>query len=155
MNETNPNSNLGPAGRLMRLGEKLLSIMIEAGRTRAELVAVEFAIERARLVRLLILGLVFGATGLLGLAFASFWIIVFFWDSYRLTAIGCIAVLYGAIASIMLLLIYRMLNAGTLAFANTLDTLQQDYAAIQARLRRTRSNDVSDIVESISPRDRS
>ena len=147
----------GPAERLLRLGERLLSLLVEAGRTRAELLAVEFAIEKVRLVQLIAMGLVFGICVLLGLAFASVLVIACFWDTHRLAAIAAVTAFYAVVAITLAVTIMRRLQDGPPPFVNTLDTLQRDYTAMQERLRRAKSDDpdgddeIADIQQSPLP----
>jgi uncharacterized membrane protein YqjE len=83
-----------PAGglraALARAGESALGLL----RTRAELAGVELVEERERLVlRLALLiagGVVLAFSGL----FVGVFVIALLWDSYRLTAIAAVAVLY-------------------------------------------------------------
>jgi uncharacterized membrane protein YqjE len=131
----------GPAERLLRLGERLLSLLVEAGRTRAELLAVEFAVEKVRLVQFIAMGLIFSLCLLLGLTFASMLIIVCFWDTHRLAAIAAVTAFYAVVAIIMASMMMRRLKDGPPPFVNTLDTLHRDYTAMQKRLRRAKSSD--------------
>jgi uncharacterized membrane protein YqjE len=124
----------GPAERLLHLGRNLLSLLVEAGRTRLELLAVEVAAERERLIEMLALGLAFGVAVLLGLAFASFLIIACFWDTHRLAAIAAVSLVYGLIAVAAALRLRRLLRRTTTPFANTRDTLERDIAALRSRL---------------------
>jgi uncharacterized membrane protein YqjE len=132
-------SGSGPAERLLRLGERLLSLLVEAGRTRAELVAVEFAVEKLRLVQFLAMGIVFAVCALLGLAFGSMLIIACFWDTHRLAAIAVVALVYAVIALVMAIIMMRRLNGDPPPFVHSLDTFRRDYAAMQERLRRAKS----------------
>jgi uncharacterized membrane protein YqjE len=132
-------SGSGPAERLLRLGERLLSLLVEAGRTRAELVAVEFAVEKLRLVQFLAMGLIFALCALLGLAFGSMLIIACFWDTHRLVAIALVALVYAVIALFMAIMMMRRLKGGPPAFVHSLDTFRRDYAAMQGRLRRAKA----------------
>ncbi|HVJ41116.1 MAG TPA: phage holin family protein [Dongiaceae bacterium] len=134
----------GPAERLLRLGENLLAIFIEAGRTRIELLTVEFAVERLRVIRMLAMAVVFSIAVLLGLAFASFLVIAFFWDTYRLAAIGGVTIFYAAIAVVMAVLLRRALTTAPAAFANTRDTLERDYLALRTRLRQAQHDATGD-----------
>lgn len=80
---------------------RLAASAVDLVRTRAELAALEF--EEARelakdRVGLLVVGLVCVAMGLLG---ATAFVVVLFWDTYRLTALGLVTAAYllgGAIA---------------------------------------------------------
>jgi uncharacterized membrane protein YqjE len=139
MTDTDRSGVTGPAERLLRLGERLLSLLVEAGRTRAELVAVEFAVEKTRLLQFLAMGLVFCISVLLGLAFASMLVIVYFWDTHRLAAIAVVTIVYAVIAVVMAVMMRRQWTEGAPPFAHTLDTLHRDFTAVQERARRAKS----------------
>ena len=80
----------GLSGALSRLAASAVDLV----RTRAELAAVEFdearELAKDRFV-LLGVGLVCLATGTLG---ASAFVVVYFWDTYRLTALGVVTAAY-------------------------------------------------------------
>ncbi|WP_016856177.1 phage holin family protein [Halomonas smyrnensis] len=84
----------GPAQRLFGAGKRLLGSLVATGETRLRLAVLELEEERARLVTLLLLAGISLLLLLLGLGALTTLIIVAFWDSYRLAAIGgCAAVL--------------------------------------------------------------
>ncbi|WP_136247531.1 phage holin family protein [Halomonas borealis] len=84
----------GPAQRLFGAGKRLLGSLVATGETRLRLAVLELEEERARLISLLLLAGVSLLLLLLGLGALTTLIIVAFWDSYRLIAIGgCAAVL--------------------------------------------------------------
>ena len=68
-----------------------LALLLDVGATRIELAATEFEEERLRLIGLLISTIV--TLLLLGITvlFCATLVIVLFWDSHRLLAIGCVA----------------------------------------------------------------
>lgn len=80
----------GLSGALSRLAASAVDLV----RTRAELAAIEFdeARELAKdRVALLVVGLVCVAMGLIA---ATAFVVVLFWDTYRLTALGLVTVAY-------------------------------------------------------------
>jgi uncharacterized membrane protein YqjE len=83
----------GPAGNLLaslrRAGGTLLALV----ETRLQLFVVEFEEERARLGVLLLIGALAFLCLALGIALVTLFLIVLFWDSHRLEAIGTLAVL--------------------------------------------------------------
>lgn len=144
----------GPAERLLRLGEGLLAILVEAGRTRIELLSVELAAERLRAMRMLVVAVIFSVAMLLGLAFASFLVIAIFWDTHRLAAIGGVTFVYAVAALAAGLWLRHALNTAPVPFANTRDTLERDYLALRDRLRqRQRDDDGAADSGSFRPRD--
>jgi uncharacterized membrane protein YqjE len=132
----------GPAARLWHLAESLLALFLEAGRTRLALLAVEFAAERQRVVEILALGLLFGIALLLGLAFASFLVIAYFWDTHRLAAIAGVSLVYGLIVLVTALRLRHLFAETPMAFPNTRDTLERDFAALRSRMNRQRPDSV-------------
>ena len=94
--------------------------------TRLELLTKEFERERIRVMRLLLIGAVglfFFALGMLTL---TLFVIVIFWDSYRLEAIGAVTLVYLGVA--IGLALYAKGEAGRAArpFASTLAELKKD-----------------------------
>lgn len=81
----------GPAERLFIATKRLLASLARTGETRLRLAVLELEEERARLVGLLLLAGISMVLLLLGLAAALLLIIVLFWDTHRLLAIGVAA----------------------------------------------------------------
>lgn len=122
-----PSAGLGNA--LSQLGASALAML----RTRIELATVEFTEERERAKEMLLLVLSTVLVALLALLFASVFIIAYFWDSYRLTAVGAVTGFYLALAVIFLIrLRQRMLQRHT-PFAATLSQLEEDAEALRRR----------------------
>jgi uncharacterized membrane protein YqjE len=107
---------------LRRLGAVLVAIL----HTRAELLAREFERERMRITRLLILGV--GALFFLGLGALTFtvFIIVLFWDSQRLLAIGLLTLVYFGIAAGLLIYAKGIAAQAARPFAATVAELKKD-----------------------------
>jgi uncharacterized membrane protein YqjE len=105
---------------------RLCAALVATLHTRAELLAREFERERMRVTRLLIIGV--GALFFLALGALTFtmFIIVLFWDSQRLAAIGFLTLIYLGIAAG--LLIYAKGEAARAArpFAATVAELKKD-----------------------------
>jgi len=115
-----PRPPLRPA--LSRLADAGLALL----RTRGELAAVEFAEERERLKRSAItLG-----TALLMVAFAlggaGLWVVVYFWDSGRLTAIAVVSLVYALLAVVLWRLDAARVDADPAPFAATMAELEKD-----------------------------
>jgi uncharacterized membrane protein YqjE len=99
--------------------------------TRLELAAVEFQEDARRLLgylawTLLAVFLAAGSTMLVAL-----FVIVIFWDTYRLPAVAAMAVLFGLGAAVILMKVRSGLNAQAPLFAATLAELRSDVAAIR------------------------
>jgi uncharacterized membrane protein YqjE len=120
-NTTQP-AKPGLLASLRQLGSALAAIL----HTRLELFTREFERERIRVMRLLLIGFVglfFFALGMLTL---TLFVIVIFWDTHRLIAIGAVTALYLGIAAG--LAIYAKGEAGRAArpFASTLAEFKTD-----------------------------
>ena len=114
---------LGNARRLLRL---LLTILS----TRLELLGVEVAEQGARIGALMALGVLALLFSIFAIALFSFGIAVVFWDSYRLTAIFGLALLYALITTVACLMIRARLLDHPAPFAATVAELKADAAAI-------------------------
>jgi len=105
-----------------RIGATLVAM---AG-TRLELAAVEFQEDARRLLGHLAWTLlaVFLAAG--ALLLAALFVIAIFWDTYRLQAVGGMAVLFGALAGIILVKVRASMNAQAPLLSATLAELRND-----------------------------
>lgn len=107
---------------LRRVGSTLSALV----HSRAELFAREFERERTRFARLAL----FAVASLFFLALsvltATLFIIVLFWDSQRLVAIGFLTVLYLAIGVGIALFARHEASRGARPFASTVEQLRQD-----------------------------
>jgi uncharacterized membrane protein YqjE len=105
-----------------RIGATLVAM---AG-TRLELAAVEFQEDARRLLGHLAWTLlaVFLAAG--ALLLAALFVIAVFWDTYRLQAVGGMAVLFGALAAIIVLKVRASMNAEAPLLSATLAELRND-----------------------------
>jgi uncharacterized membrane protein YqjE len=118
-----------------------MSILAAAGRiaatlvamvgTRLELAAVEFQEDARRLLgylawSLLAVFLAAGAVMLLAL-----FVILLFWDSYRLQAVAGMAVLFGLAGAVILMKVRAGLNAQAPLFSATLAELRNDIAYLR------------------------
>jgi uncharacterized membrane protein YqjE len=94
--------------------------------TRLELAAVEFQEDARRLLGHLAWTLlaVFLAAG--ALLLAALFVIAVFWDTYRLQAVGGMAVLFGALAGIIVLKVRASMNAEAPLLSATLAELRND-----------------------------
>ena len=120
-------------GSLARLADAVLALL----RTRGELAAVEYAEERDRLKRsamtlaVALLMLVFALGGI------GMWIVVYFWDSGRLTAIAVVTLVY-ALLAFGLWRWDSARNANPAPFAGTLAELEKDRQWLSRQTRPAR-----------------
>jgi len=104
----------------------LAATLVAVLQTRLELLVAEIEEERVRLGRMLALAVV--AVFFLSLAVLMFtmFVIVLFWDSYRLPAIAGLAVLYLIIGGVAALAARRLALARSRLFAASLAELGKD-----------------------------
>ena len=119
-------------GSAARLGASLLGM----ARTRLELASIEFAEERNRIQQQL--ALLIAASGLLMFAvlFAATWVIVYFWDTNRLTAIAIVALVFAAAGTVLLLLRSQAARAAPTPFSATIAEFDRDRVALAGGMER-------------------
>jgi uncharacterized membrane protein YqjE len=107
-------------------GGRIVTTIVAMAGTRLELAAVEFQEDARRLLGHLAWTLlaVFLAAG--ALLLAALFVIALFWDSYRLQAVGGMAVLFGALAGIILMKVRASMNAQAPLLSATLAELRND-----------------------------
>jgi uncharacterized membrane protein YqjE len=114
----------------MTLRKSLLGVassLVDLGRTRFELLALEASAEKARLLRLL--GCSFAALLFLTLAVLVFTILIaiYFWPTERrYMALAVLAAVYFILGLILLFVVRRTLTVGPAPFAATLEELGRD-----------------------------
>lgn len=101
--------------------------------TRLELASVEFTEERERAKEVLLLVLSTVLVALFALLFASVFIIAYFWDSYRLTAVAAVTGFYLVLAVIFLIRLRQRMQEKHSPFAATLSQLEEDAEALRRR----------------------
>jgi uncharacterized membrane protein YqjE len=111
---------------IMAAAGRVASTLVAMVGTRLELAAVEFQEDARRLLGYLAWALlaVFLAAGAAMLA--ALFVILLFWDSYRLQAVAGMAVLLAAGAGLIVMSVRSKLNAQTPLFADTLAELRKD-----------------------------
>jgi uncharacterized membrane protein YqjE len=115
-----PARDLGSA--TARLGASLMGLL----RTRLELASVEFSEERDRIQQQLTLLLAALAMFMFALLFVATWVVVYFWDTNRLTAIAIVAVVFAGTGAIFLSLRSQSARGAPSPFAATLAELERD-----------------------------
>lgn len=96
-------------------------------RTRLELVAIELAEEKSRLMGMLLVALAALLCLALGLLMFSFLIVAVFWDTkYRHLAIALVGAAYLLVGLVMLFMVRRQASHSPIAFEDTLAELQRD-----------------------------
>jgi len=96
-------------------------------RTRLELVAIELAEEKSRLLGMVLVALAALLCLTLGLMMFSFLIVVVFWDTeYRHLAIALVGAAYLLVGLVMLVMVRRQAVHAPLVFEDTLAELERD-----------------------------
>ena len=119
----------GLIGSLRNLGATTLALI----RTRVELVATEFAEEKERRKEMLILAVVGALFLALGLLLVAFFVIVLFWDNYRLLATGGVTLAYLGIGAWALVKLRQKIRESPPPFAATLAEFENDLALLKKR----------------------
>lgn len=104
----------GPAQRLFGAGKQLLHTLLVTGETRLRLAVLELEEERARLVGLLLLAGLSLVLLLLGIGTLTTLVIVAFWETHRLTAIGASALVLLGSGLLLALWVMRLARRRTL-----------------------------------------
>ncbi|MDX3904754.1 MAG: phage holin family protein [Pigmentiphaga sp.] len=113
-------------------------------RTRLELVAIELAEEKSRLMGMLLVALAALLCLTLGLMMFSFLIVVVFWDTeYRHLAIALVGAAYLLVGLVMLFMVRRQASHAPIAFDDTLAELQRDRDMLAAVADADRGGDRS------------
>ena len=112
----------GAFDSLRALGATLL----DAVETRIELALVELREQGVYRRQLVILAVTGGVFLVIGLLLAAFFVVVLFWDTYRLAAIAAVTLLYLGIAAAAFLRLRAKARAMPAPFETTLQELSAD-----------------------------
>ncbi|TDO16505.1 MULTISPECIES: phage holin family protein [Halomonas] len=115
----------GPAERLFTATQRLIVSLLAIGETRLRLAVVEIEEERARLVTLSILAGLALVLVLLGIGTLTALVVVIFWETHRLMAIGVSGLVLLSLGLILILWIMRLARRRIL-LASTLKHLATD-----------------------------
>jgi uncharacterized membrane protein YqjE len=99
--------------------------------TRLELAAVEFQEDARRLLGAVAWTLLAVFLAAAALLFAALFVIVLFWDSFRLQAVAGVAIVFGLGAALILMKIRAGMKAQAPLFAATLAELRSDVAYLR------------------------
>jgi len=116
---------------ILAAASRIAATVVAMVGTRLELAAVEFQEDARRLLGYLAWALlaVFLAAGAFMLV--ALFVIVLFWDDYRLQAIAGMAILFAASAGLILMKVKSALNNQASLFSGTLAELRNDVAYIR------------------------
>jgi len=116
-------------GAAARLGASLLGLV----RTRLELASLELAEERDRVQRQLTLLLAAMAMFMFAVLFIASWVIAYYWDTHRLTAIAIVAVVFAGAGAALLALRSQAASVAPTPFAATIAEFERDRASLAGR----------------------
>lgn len=110
---------------------RIAATLVAMAGTRLELAAVEFQEDARRLLGYLAWTMlaVFLAAGACMLA--ALFVIVLFWDTYRLQAVAGVAILFGLAAALIVMKVRSGMNAQGPLFSSTLAELRNDVAYLR------------------------
>ncbi len=110
--------------------QRLLGTALDMAQVRLELLSTELELEKQRLFD----GLIWGAIGLLalgmGLVLLCGFIILLFWEGYRLAAVGVMALLFLGIAAVFIHEARKRLRHPSGMFDASVEELKRDRAAL-------------------------
>lgn len=114
---------------------RLLGTVLEIAQVRLDLVGTEVELEKRRIFD----GLLWGAVALLvlgiGLVLLCGFIVLLFWDGYRLPAVGAMALLFLFSSAALIREARRRLRRANGMFAASLAELERDRAGLQSPQR--------------------
>ena len=122
-----------PSGGIFHSIRQLGTTFVALLHTRIEIVAIEFEEERVRIRQALLLGIVAGFSLAVATLLAVVFLVVVFWDTHRLIAIGVLFLVFLAIGGGCLLAMAHNARTRPRLFASTLAELAKD----GDRLRKT------------------
>ena len=122
--------NTGQPGGLLHSLRGLLTHGLALLRNRLALLATELEEEKARLLRLLVLGAAAFVMLAAGLVFLAIFLTVLFWDEHRLLVLGLVTAGFIGFGTIALLIAVRTARAGSHLFSASLAELAADQSAL-------------------------
>ncbi|MBA3056575.1 MAG: phage holin family protein [Gammaproteobacteria bacterium] len=124
-------SQAGKSDGLFASLRRLLGTLLEIAQVRLELLGTELELEKRRLFDALLLGLVALLMAGVGLVLLCGFIILLFWDGYRLAAVGVMMLLVLLTAAWLVRAAGRRLQTPNGIFEASLAELQRDRAGLQ------------------------
>ena len=113
-------------GGLLDSAKTLLSTLLEMGRTRLDLISTEIEEEREWLTTLLLWTLVAFFCTALAVVLFTMLIVIIFWDSYRLLAIGIMMAIFMVTAAVAWRAVRNMNKNKPRLFSTTVTELSLD-----------------------------
>lgn len=125
-------SKAGKSDGLFASLRRLLGTLLEIAQVRLELLGTDLELEKQRLFDALLLGLLALLMAGVGLVLLCGFIILLFWDGYRLAAVGVMMMLVLLTAVWLVRAARRRLQTPNGIFEASLAELQRDRAELQA-----------------------
>jgi uncharacterized membrane protein YqjE len=100
-------------------------------RSRIELACIEFVEAREHIRDMVLLAAVGTVLALFALLFASLFVVAYFWDSYRLAAVGGVTLFYVVVAAVVFARLRQISRDAPAPFSATLEELENDAAALR------------------------
>lgn len=126
-------SAAGPIRRLFGSAANALATLLELGRTRLELATVEIQLEIRRVAEIVLWLTVALHAAIVALFMLGFWIIVLFWDSHRLLAVGLVAGFFALLALFAGLMVAFRIRTRPPLLQGTLAELQRDMGRLRGQ----------------------
>lgn len=123
----------GPAASILGASRRLLATLMHAGESRIKLAIVELQEERNRFFSLLLSAFLALMLAAFGIGMLILWVVVYYWDTHRLLAIGCAAGILLVLAAILALRVKIVAGRPTL-LRSTLARLTEDREQVEEHL---------------------
>jgi len=111
----------------------LVTTLVTIASTRLEILATEYEQEKLRLGRMLMLWTALAFFAAMALVFLSLLLVMLFWDSHRMAAIGAITVADAVLALAAAGWLRHEVRRGSHLFSVSLAELRKDRQALEAR----------------------
>jgi len=118
-------------GGLLQSIKHLASSLLDAAQTRLEILATELEEERLRLERMLLVALGAAFCLAMGSVLCVAFVVVFFWDTHRLAAVGMLAAGFLAAGALLGWILRDQAKARPKLFAVTRGELAKDQAMLR------------------------
>ncbi len=110
---------------------QLLDTGLEIGQVRLRLLGTEVELEKRRLIDGLLIGAIAMMMLCIGITLLCGFIILLFWDGYRLPAVGVLALLFLAGAGLLIRVTRQRMRSGKNMFSASLGEIASDRSALQ------------------------
>ncbi len=118
-------------GGLLQSIKHLAQTLLGAAQTRLEILATEIEEERVRLEQMLLVALAAAFCFVMGVVLAIALVVVYFWDTHRLLAVGMLAAAFLAASLVLGLILRDKVKTRPKPFAITRGELAKDRAMLR------------------------